>query len=81
MTGNKTRAKQNYHTEWFLKTPKLLLKTSIGKHGSSPKEACKDQVPPNKGRHYRKRFGSQMAKIINWRSHRQGARRSGKMEV
>lgn len=59
----------------FVKTPKFIIKTNIGKHGSSPKEACKDQVPPNKGMHYRKRFGNQMAEITNWRSHRHGSGR------
>lgn len=60
----------------FVKIPKPLIKTNIGKHGSSPKEACKDQVPPNKGMHYRKRFGNQMVEITNWRSHSHRAGRS-----
>lgn len=54
-----------------------MIKTNIGKHGSSPKEACKDKVPPIKGMHYRKRLGSQVAEIINGRSHRKGAGRHG----
>lgn len=64
-TGNKTSPMQSYHTEHFVKPSKLPIKTNIGKHGNSPKEACKNKVPPNKGTHYRKRFVNQMAEVIN----------------
>lgn len=60
----------------FVKISKPLIKNNVRKHGSSPKEACKDQVPPNKGMHYRKRFENQMAEIANWRSRSHRAERS-----
>lgn len=72
---------QSYPTEHFVKPLKLLIKTNIGKHGSSPKEACKNKVPLNKRTHYRKRFGNQMAEVINWRSKIKELGEVGKLEA